>query len=111
MEHKSEKKKQIHRNTEQQRELVNSWKASGKTKKEWCQQNGVAFESIRRWVKRLHNCSDEQPLVEICKPSELSNAPVHVRVRKDGDIELYGDINEEFLRRVMHVVREAADVH
>jgi hypothetical protein len=106
-------RKQQRRNAEQWRELITAWRASGKTRKTWCQEQGLAYESLRRWAKRLRSSADKLPFVEICKASQAlsPSEPAHIRVGEDGVIELYGNVSEELLRKVLRVTRETADVH
>jgi hypothetical protein len=113
MEQRQESRKQLRRNAEKWRELIAAWRSSGKTRKAWCEEQGIAYESLRRWVKRLRGSDHRVPLVEICKASHAVDAAGQARVRigKDGDVELYGNVSEELLRRVLRVMRETADVH
>jgi hypothetical protein len=108
-----ENRKQQHRNAEQWHELITAWRASGKTRKTWCQEQGLAYESLRRWTKRLRNSSDKLHFVEIGKGPEIRSPsdPTRIRVGEDGVIELYGNVSEELLRKVLRVMRETADVH
>jgi hypothetical protein len=113
MEQKQESRKQPRRNADRWSELIAEWRSSGKTRKAWCQERGIAYESLRRWVKRLRGSADRLPFVEIRKASQDPDAAEQARVRvgRRGDIELYGNISEELLRRVLRVMRETADVH
>lgn len=40
------------RRTEQERiELLNLYQCSGKTKKAWCEENGIAVSTLHKWLK------------------------------------------------------------
>lgn len=113
MESRQENRKQPRRNAEKWSELITAWRSSGKTRKAWCQEQGIPYESLRRWVKRLRGSADGLSFVGIRDTSQALDAAEQARVRvsRDGDIELYGNIGEELLRRVLRVMRETADVH
>lgn len=113
METEKAQRKQPRRNAEQWRELISAWRSSGKTRKAWCQEQGIAYESLRRWVKRVRGSTERLPFVEISKTTQALSASEQARVRisRDGEIELYGNISEEILRRVLRAMRETADVH
>jgi hypothetical protein len=113
MEQKQENRKQPRRNAEKWSELIAAWRSSGRTRKAWCQEQGIAYESLRRWVKRLRGSADRLPFVEISKASQALDTTEQARLRvgKDGDIELYGNVSGELLRRVLRVMRETAYVH
>jgi hypothetical protein len=57
--------KQRHRREEEWRELIAAWKASGKTRRRWCEEHGVGHESMRRWCKRLRGTSADTRFVEV----------------------------------------------
>lgn len=113
METEKAHRKQLHRNAAEWSELIAVWRSSGKTGKTWCQEQGIAYESLRRWMKRLRNSSEKLSFVEIGKASQAieTNEQARVRISIGGEIELYGIISEELLRRVLRVMRETADVH
>ena len=103
----------IHRSAEQWRELIAAWKSSGKAAKAWCQEQGIAYESLRRWKKRLGKPSADVSFAEVQLHGRTIESPVssRVKVNRDGEIELYGNVSEELLRAVVHVMRETAGVH
>jgi hypothetical protein len=105
--------KQRRRNAAQWRELIKAWKQSGKTRKLWCKENGIAYESLRRWTKRLRGTSEKVSLVEISRAakSEGYSGEVRLRICNDGEIELQGELSEKLLRMVLNVMREPLDVH
>ena len=41
---------------EEYRKEVIEWKRSGKKLREWCKDQGIAYETFRTWIKRLHVC-------------------------------------------------------
>lgn len=112
MKTKNSARKQRHRSAEEWRRLVSAWKASGKTRRVWCQEQGLSVESLRRWTKRSHGTNSTVSLVEISHQTESTSAtaPACIRITRDGDIELAGHIGEELLRTVLRVVREYARV-
>ncbi len=105
--------KQRRRNATQWRGLVTAWKQSGKTRKLWCKENGIAYESLRRWTKRLRDTTENVSLVEIGRAakSEGYSGEVRLRICKDGEIELQGNLSEKLLRMVLRVMWEPLNVH
>ncbi len=94
-------------------ELVAAFRSSGMTRRAWCKEQGLAYESLRRWTKRLRGGPISQQFVEICRTTRIGDADGQVRVRvcKGGEIELLGNISEELLHLVLRVMRESVDVH
>lgn len=41
---------------EEYREKVIEWKRSGEKSLEWCTAQGIAYETFRTWIKRVHIC-------------------------------------------------------
>jgi hypothetical protein len=105
--------KQVHRNAEQWQKLVEAWRASGMTRHAWCDEHDIAYESLRRWSKRLRSAPVDAQFVEIDLQSQKldSSRGAWAKVHRDGEVELYGEPSEELLRTVLTVIREAADVH
>jgi hypothetical protein len=103
---------QKHRSASEWRVLVEEWRASGKTRDVWCREQGVGRESLRRWTKRLRATDVDPQLVELHRNSIGQRAPKagHLRILASGDVELFGEISDELLRRVLRVVREAVHV-
>ena len=62
---KNSERKQRHRSAAEWRRLVSAWKASGKTRRDWCKEQGLSTESLRRWTKRLRGTESKVSLVEI----------------------------------------------
>ena len=103
---------QKHRSASEWRVLVKGWGSSGKTRDEWCREQGIGRESLRRWTKRLRRTDAEPVLVELRRDAvgPQKSITAHVRILANGDIELIGEFGEELLRRVLRIVREAVDV-
>jgi hypothetical protein len=106
------KRKQIHRTEAQWRGLVAAWKSSGKTKESWARENGVSFESLRRWSKRLRHTAESPAVVELSRKPILrtTEATTRVTITRDGELELSGAISEEILRTLIRLLREPAGV-
>jgi hypothetical protein len=109
---KNRERKQRHRSAEEWRRLVSAWKASGKTRRVWCAEQGLSIESLRRWTKRFRSPEGKVPLVEIRHRSDPGEATVErcIRITREGDVELSGHVNEDLLRSVLRVIRELARV-
>ena len=103
---------QKHRSASEWRVLVEGWRSSGKTRDEWCREQGVGRESLRRWTKRLRRTDTEPGLVELRRDAVglQKSITAHVRIMASGDIELLGEFSDEVLRRVLRIAREAVDV-
>ena len=112
MEETAVRAKQRHRSAEEWRTLVAAWKQSGKTREQWCREQGVGKESLRRWTKRLRGRETSAAFVEIKGgvPVVDKCPALHLRIRVNGDVELIGEFSEEILRGVLRVAREAAHV-
>jgi len=106
------KTKQRHRSAEEWREVVSAWKQSGKTRELWCREQGVGRESLRRWTKRLRGTDKEVLFVEVERSASVHPMArtSHLRILARGEVELIGEFDDELLRRVLRVVREAVDV-
>jgi hypothetical protein len=109
---KNRERTQRHRSAEDWRRLVSAWKASGKTRRDWCTQQGLSTESLRRWTKRLRGIESKVSLVEIDHRGnhDAAMGGTCIRITRDGDIELSGNLNEGILRSVLRVMRETARV-
>jgi hypothetical protein len=113
MDPKESGNKRRYRAAEEWRALVSAWKASEKTRRLWCKEQGLSCESLRRWTKRLRSNTEENvSFVEIAHRPPLvgMESTTRVQVNPDGQVELSGAITEELLRCVLRLVREAAHV-
>jgi hypothetical protein len=112
MEETTVRVKQRHRSAEEWRVLVTEWKQSGKTRHQWCREQGVGKESLRRWTKRLRGTDESAAFVQIKEGVSVGEkcAALHLRIRVNGDVELIGEFSEKILRGVLRVAREAAHV-
>jgi hypothetical protein len=108
----SKKRKQIHRTAAQWRELVAAWRASGRTNEAWAHENGVSFESLRRWNKRLRQSPGNSVLVELARKTipAIPEATMRVTVTREGGLELSGAFSEDILRTLIRLLREPIDV-
>ena len=104
--------RQRHRSAEEWRGLLTAWKQSGKTRELWCREHGVSKESLRRWTKRLNRSDANASLVEVGTVPSVAGALPALRlcIRSNGDVELVGEFDEDILRRVLRVAREASHV-
>jgi hypothetical protein len=108
------KRIQKHRSAQEWRALVRAWKESGKTKRAWCDENGLSLESLRRWMKRFRNQPDsEMSIVEIPRVWGPAGAVPAIRVFVGAElrIELSAEVSEELLRQVLRAAVEMARVH
>ncbi len=112
MEEITVKVRQRHRSADEWRVLLTTWKQSGKTREVWCREQGVSTESLRRWTKRLNRTDTNASLVELrTAGSEVASLPaLRLCIRPNGDVELLSEFDEEILRRVLRVAREASHV-
>ena len=103
-----------HRSAEQWRTLIDEWKASGQSRRQWCVEHGLSTESLRQWTKRLRGTSANVSLVEISrqpqKPSFIDRWPLQVRISPRGEVELRGEFTEELLCQVLRVAKEPTHV-
>jgi hypothetical protein len=106
------KTKQRHRSAAEWRELVCAWKQSGKTAELWCREQGVGRESLRRWSKRVRGTDKDVSFVEVQRSRvvDLEAAAIRFRILASGEVEILGEFDDELLRRVLRVVREAVHV-
>lgn len=106
------KVKQRHRSEAEWRELVAAWRASGQTRDAWCREQGVGFESLRRWIKRIGGTNSDAPVVELTRALRAPSAigTVRLRITPRGEVELLGEFSEELLRGVLCVIRESTCV-
>ena len=42
--------------------LVETYKASGKQKKPWCEDNGIGLSTLQRWLKQEKTTTKNQPM-------------------------------------------------
>jgi hypothetical protein len=103
-----------HRSPEQWRALVDEWKASGQSRRQWCAEHGLSTESLRQWTKRLRGTSANVSLVEISRqpqnPSFTERWPLQVRISPRGEVELRGEFTEGLLCQVLRVAKEPTHV-
>lgn len=110
--------------------LIQDYRASGMTKRAWCQENGIGLSSLHRWEQRLSTEFQESDgqstrFVEVsvrrsvgtgCRPErELSNltlnhseAEVPQFTIEYGNCRLHMNcgFSEEDLRKAMRVIRD-----
>jgi len=112
MEEIAVKVRQRHRSADEWRGLLTAWKQSGKTREVWCREQGLSREFLRQWTKRLNRTDASSSLVELrTSASEVATLPaLRLCIRPNGDVELVGHFDEEILRRVLRVAREASHV-
>jgi len=110
--------------------LLQDFRASGKAKRTWCQENGISLSSLHRWEQRLSarvQESDGQSTrfveVAVQRSIGINSFPERTLSNKDPDhpfpslpqftiefggcrIHMNSDFSEEDLRKAMRVIRD-----
>jgi hypothetical protein len=103
-------RKQRHRREEEWRELIAAWKASGTSRRAWCVQHAVSYDSMRRWHKRLRNTVTDAGFVEVQRQPQSLEGITMLRVTRQGEVEIRGKLSEELLRCLLRIVWETGHV-
>ena len=95
------------------RKHVDDWKASGKTKKIFCEERGLAYYSFLRWCSRLkEEEAKHSSFVEVGAPQHSKQEPpARIEIEQPVDIAVAGTtirvnrwIEEEALSRIVRAV-------
>ena len=101
--------KQRHRQEAEWRELIAAWKGSGKSRRAWCAEHAVSYDSMRRWSKRLRSTATDAGFVEVRRPQLSLEGITTLRVTRQGEVEIRGKLSEELLRCLLRMVWEIGD--
>ena len=76
--------KQRHRREAEWRELIAAWKASGNSRRAWCAEHAVSYDSMRRWSKRLRSTVTDAGFVEVHRQPQPLEGVTMLRVTRQG---------------------------
>ncbi|MFA5058170.1 MAG: transposase [Opitutaceae bacterium] len=102
--------KHSRRNAAAWQKLITDWRSSGRTRRDWCREHGVSYESLRRWIKRVGRTPGGNRLVEVAAAGEAMSATIRVHAGDGLVVELPPTSDEKLLGRVLRAVREAGHV-
>ena len=95
------------------RKHIDDWKASGKTKKIFCEEHELGYYSFLRWCSRLNEGEDEScTFVEVGRKHQSNQEPpARIEIEQPVDIAVAGTtirvnrwIEEEALSRIIRAV-------
>ena len=69
------------RTRQEKKEIIRQWQASGKSRKEFCLENGITYNSLVSWCKQLKDENEPASFAEVKIPSTASSglfAQVHL---------------------------------
>ena len=94
-------------------EKVSSCRSSGKTVRDWCEENGISPGSYYRWQRILFNMAAAERSLPEARPQfaeipiSKKAAPTAVIRLGNAEIEIFPGIDEATLQTVCQVVRYA----
>src|SRR5689334_2459419 len=85
------------RTREQKQEIILQWQQSGKSRKEFCEENGIGYNSLVGWCKQFKDHKTTSGFTEVkLNPESALFAQVHL----PGGIKIdfYHPISADFIR-------------
>ena len=85
------------RTREQKEELILQWQQSGKSRKEFCEENGIGYNSLVSWCKQM---KDKKALPGFTEVKVKSDSGLFAQVHLPGGkrIEFFQPVPAEFCR-------------
>lgn len=106
----------MRRSDKEKAELLETWKASGKSKTAWCKAQGISSITLNRWIEKLDtgkNDRKENETVFAEAKMNFSDNPasfadeVRIRVPVKGTVfEIYCATEKSALKKVLEAVAE-----
>jgi hypothetical protein len=85
------------RTREQKEELILRWQQSGKSRKEFCQENGISYNSLVGWCKQIKEEKTSSGFTEV-KLNQTSVLFAQVHLPGGIKIDFYQPIPADFIR-------------
>ena len=85
------------RTREQKEELILQWQQSGKSRKEFCQEHGITYNSLVGWCKQFKDQKASSGFTEV-KLNQVSSLFAQVHLPGGVKIDFYQAIPADFIR-------------
>ena len=85
------------RTREQKQELISQWEKSGKSRKVFCEENGIGYNSLVGWCKQF---KDPEPSTGFAEVQLTQSSALFAQVHLPGGIKIdfYQPIPADFIR-------------
>lgn len=86
--------------------VIEDWKASDQTKKEFCELHGIAIATFQYWWKKYQQdnifSEEESGFVSVSVSDQISESPVMELILTDGKrLNFYQPVDLSFLRALL----------
>ncbi len=100
--------KSTRRTATQWTEIINRHKASGKTIKTYCQEEGLCSQSFYSWRKRLSTVKKVAPkkFVQLSRPNDFFGYAIKISTPQGLQIEVSPHANAGCIKDIIHSLRE-----
>ncbi len=90
------------RTREQKEEIILQWQQSGKSRKEFCQEQGISYNSLVGWCKQFRDQAEIRGFTEV-KVNETTQAGLFARLHlPDGiTIDLYQSVPAHYFQSLI----------
>ena len=85
------------RTREQKQEIIQQWQQSGKTRKEFCMEQGISYNSLVSWCKELRDKKSSNGFTEV-KLNQTTSLFAQVLLPGGIKIDFYQSIPAELIR-------------
>ncbi|MFN8142797.1 MAG: transposase [Bacteroidia bacterium] len=88
------------RTAEQKKELISKWQQGGMSRKEFCQENGIKYNSLVSWCKQFR---DEKLSGGFSEVKIAARTDLYAQVHLPGGItiDFYQPVSGEFIRGLL----------
>jgi len=77
-----------------------AWKASGLTRKGFCEKNGIKVTTVDYYRKRIAS-RHRNGFIEVTEPAAAGNEPIHIRIREGFVIEVRKGFDSGLLANIL----------
>jgi hypothetical protein len=85
------------RTREQKQEIILQWQQSGKSRKEFCQEQGITYNSLVGWCKQFKDQKESSGFTEV-KLNQDSSLFAQIHLPGGIKIDFYQPIPADFIR-------------
>ncbi len=89
------------RTREQKKELILQWQQSGKSRKQFCLENGITYNSLVGWCKQFKDENASSGFTEVKLNPESSFVIAQIHLPGGIKIDLYQSPSAEFIRSLL----------
>ena len=84
----------------EKRAIISKWQESGKSRREFCEENGINYNSLVSWSKQLRDKKPSPGFVEV-KMESPSSLFAQIHLPSGMKIDLYQPITAELFRALV----------